>query len=222
MWRFRRRVVTMAQGAHVATFLRHVDWNLLGESSEALRLLSELPPRLDVVRSLELLGPDLAVPSVRAVALKGLMAAPLHEVLDYLPQLVQALRFEPNAAGEAHEAALAALLVDRAGEAVAFSTALYWYLSAEAEDPVMGNAFLRLRARLVKGLGPRARADLRRQVRADPEVEEGDGDGGIVVLFAWSSSFLTSRERERRLEVVFVPPAELIRTDLTPTTLIPL
>lgn len=88
--------------------------------------------------------------AVRAYAVETLEKASDHELLTFLLQLVQALRYEPvdpdqvNAAGEgdavneAYVSPLARFLISRAKRSLEVANFLYWYLTAEKGDATHG------------------------------------------------------------------------------------
>ena len=74
-------------------FLQSVDWSSKQEAGEALELMYKWQP-LDPAEALELLTPVFMEPKVRKYAISRLQCADNEELLLYLLQLVQALRYE--------------------------------------------------------------------------------------------------------------------------------
>lgn len=74
-------------------FLKCINWQTKTEVQQALKLL-ELWAPMDVEDSLELLSPNFNHPAVRRYAITRLKQAPDEDLLLYLLQLVQALKYE--------------------------------------------------------------------------------------------------------------------------------
>ncbi|XP_045775487.1 phosphatidylinositol 3-kinase catalytic subunit type 3 [Maniola jurtina] len=74
-------------------FLACVNWNRPGEVRQALAMMKQWAP-MDVEDALELLTPKFTHPSVRKYAISRLKQAPDEDLLLYLLQLVQALKYE--------------------------------------------------------------------------------------------------------------------------------
>nr|CAD7439167.1 unnamed protein product [Timema bartmani] len=74
-------------------FLKCVNWRLSGEARQALDLLQQWAP-MDVEDALELLSSNFTHPAVRRYAVTRLKQAPDEDLLLYLVQLVQALKYE--------------------------------------------------------------------------------------------------------------------------------
>ena len=91
IWQF--RYYLMQNKAALPKFLQSVSWNSKHEMEEALDLLYKWQP-LDPADALELLSPAFREPKVRAYAISRLQCAENEELLLYLLQLVQALRYE--------------------------------------------------------------------------------------------------------------------------------
>jgi phosphatidylinositol 3-kinase len=104
-----------------------------------VRQLVDLIPRwakIDVDAALELLGPTYDNPVVRAYAVDRLRQAGDPELLLYLLQLVQALKFERYEQSEQGlpPASLAKFLIDRAAQNFVLGNYLHWYLMVECAD----------------------------------------------------------------------------------------
>ena len=91
IWQFRYYLVQMK--AALPKFLQSVSWQSKPEAEEALDLLYKWQP-LDAAEALELLTPTYTELSVRKYAISRLKCAENDELLLYLLQLVQALRYE--------------------------------------------------------------------------------------------------------------------------------
>ncbi|KAJ6634675.1 Phosphatidylinositol 3-kinase catalytic subunit type 3 [Pseudolycoriella hygida] len=74
-------------------FVKCINWETGTEVNQALKLLSQWKP-MDVEDALELLGPSFTHPAVRRYATTRLKQAPDEDIILYLLQLVQALKYE--------------------------------------------------------------------------------------------------------------------------------
>uniref|UniRef100_A0A8D8XPF3 Phosphatidylinositol 3-kinase catalytic subunit type 3 n=1 Tax=Cacopsylla melanoneura TaxID=428564 RepID=A0A8D8XPF3_9HEMI len=91
IWKF--RFYLSNQKKALTKFLQCVNWELHAEARQALDLLEEWAP-MDVEDSLQLLSPAFKHPSVRRYAVTRLQQASDEDLLLYLLQLVQALKYE--------------------------------------------------------------------------------------------------------------------------------
>ncbi|XP_071511408.1 phosphatidylinositol 3-kinase catalytic subunit type 3-like [Diadema antillarum] len=91
VWRL--RFYLTSQGPALTKFLRCVKWDSSHEEKQALELLGQWSP-IDVVDALELLSPQFRHRAVRRYAVSRLRQANDEELMLYLLQLVQALRYE--------------------------------------------------------------------------------------------------------------------------------
>lgn len=88
-WRYYLR----NQKKALTKFIKCVNWKVPGEEREALEVLKDwVPP--DPEDALELLGPAFTHPAVRRYAIARLNHAPDDDLMLYLLQLVQALKYE--------------------------------------------------------------------------------------------------------------------------------
>ncbi|XP_071493247.1 phosphatidylinositol 4-phosphate 3-kinase C2 domain-containing subunit beta-like [Diadema antillarum] len=101
------------------------DWACL---ADIYALLEEWVP-LDPLDALQLLHPRFADQHVRAKAVQWIQPTPDDELCDYLPQLVQALKYESY-----HDSALASFLIERALSSIRIAQYLYWYLHDSKHD----------------------------------------------------------------------------------------
>ena len=74
-------------------FVKCVNWKVAGEERQALEMLALWAPP-DPEDALELLGPAFTHPAVRRYAITRLNQAPDDDLMLYLLQLVQALKYE--------------------------------------------------------------------------------------------------------------------------------
>ncbi|ELU04838.1 hypothetical protein CAPTEDRAFT_155274 [Capitella teleta] len=91
IWKF--RFYLSNQKKALPKFLRSVNWNMAHEEKQALELLTRWSP-MNVEDSLELLAPSFTHPAVRSYAVARLQQASDQDLMLYLLQLVQALRYE--------------------------------------------------------------------------------------------------------------------------------
>ncbi|XP_071954841.1 phosphatidylinositol 4-phosphate 3-kinase C2 domain-containing subunit beta-like [Antedon mediterranea] len=96
-----------------------------------------MPP----VEALHLLNPDFADKEVRTLAVSWIRSMTDDDLCDYLPQLVQALKYESY-----HDSALANFIIKRSMTNVRIAHYLYWYL----RDGLADNQF-RVRFQMVLG-----------------------------------------------------------------------
>ncbi|KAJ5280114.1 Phosphatidylinositol 3-kinase [Penicillium angulare] len=135
VWRF-RYYLTREKRA-LTKFVKSVNWRDDGESRQAVEILPKWTD-IDVDDALELLGPTFDNPAVRSYAVARLRQADDEELLLYLLQLVQALKYEESSEnGEddaAHDSSLASFLITRAANNFKLGNYLHWYLMVECDD----------------------------------------------------------------------------------------
>ncbi|XP_026727601.1 phosphatidylinositol 3-kinase catalytic subunit type 3 isoform X2 [Trichoplusia ni] len=91
LWKFRFYLSSHRRA--LTKFLECVNWNRPGEVRQALSMMKQWAP-MDVEDALELLTPKFTHPAVRKYAISRLKQAPDDDLLLYLLQLVQALKYE--------------------------------------------------------------------------------------------------------------------------------
>ena len=108
-------------------FLLAVDWRDATEVAQVPALLKQWT-RIDVADAIKLLGPDQAYQRrvVRAFAVDALRQASDMELVTYLLQLVQALRYDEK--DEKGRSPLASFLSERAAQSIAVANFVWWYL----------------------------------------------------------------------------------------------
>ncbi|KAI9045304.1 phosphatidylinositol 3-kinase VPS34 [Aspergillus affinis] len=135
VWRF-RYYLTREKSA-LTKFVKSVNWRDAGEAHQAVEILPKWT-EIDVDDALELLGPTFDNPAVRSYAVDRLRKADDEELLLYLLQLVQALKYEDHSDGTtedvAHDSSLANFLVTRAANNFQLGNYLHWYLMVECDD----------------------------------------------------------------------------------------
>lgn len=148
IWHFRFYLVNQKKA--LAKFLKCLNWNVSSEAGQAIELLPKWSP-MDIEDALELLSPQFHHPAVRKYAVSRLRQAPDEDLLLYLLQLVQALRYENlewkegssvssdgrkkscDESGDS-ECDLAAFLIERATGDERLANFFYWYLAVEIEE----------------------------------------------------------------------------------------
>ncbi|KAJ5609624.1 Phosphatidylinositol 3-kinase [Penicillium herquei] len=135
VWRF-RYYLTREKRA-LTKFVKSVNWHDEGESRQAVEILPKWT-EIDVDDALELLGPTFDNSEVRSYAVARLRKADDEELLLYLLQLVQALKYEESSFEQADDAArhssLANFLITRAANNFKLGNYLHWYLMVECDD----------------------------------------------------------------------------------------
>ncbi|XP_017040720.1 phosphatidylinositol 3-kinase catalytic subunit type 3 [Drosophila ficusphila] len=91
VWKFRFYLSSHKKA--LTKFLKCINWKLEDEVTQALWMLANWAP-MDVEDALELLSPTFTHPQVRKYAVSRLAQAPDEDLLLYLLQLVQALKYE--------------------------------------------------------------------------------------------------------------------------------
>uniref|UniRef100_A0A672RWK2 Phosphatidylinositol 3-kinase catalytic subunit type 3 n=1 Tax=Sinocyclocheilus grahami TaxID=75366 RepID=A0A672RWK2_SINGR len=159
VWKFRYYLTTQEKA--LTKFLKCVNWDLPQEAKQALELLGKWRP-MDVEDSLELLSSQFTNPTVRRYAVARLQQADDEDLLMYLLQLVQALKYENfndiqgglepaskrDSQGVLTESStigdldrlehasqdLCTFLISRACKNSTLANYLYWYVIVECED----------------------------------------------------------------------------------------
>jgi len=139
VWKFRHHLTRNKRA--LTKFVQSTTWSDTNEARQAVSMLPKWT-EIDVDDALGLLGPTIHNSAVRTYAVDRLRKAEDEELLVYLLQLVQALKFEKR--GEAVEAAedssLARFLISRAVANAKLGNALHWFLMVECDDQSAGQA----------------------------------------------------------------------------------
>uniref|UniRef100_A0A3P9I7J5 Phosphatidylinositol-4-phosphate 3-kinase catalytic subunit type 2 alpha n=1 Tax=Oryzias latipes TaxID=8090 RepID=A0A3P9I7J5_ORYLA len=130
------------------------DWASMAHIHSLLHHWPTLPP----VAALELLDSKFADTEVRSVAVGWIEKSSDDELADYLPQLVQALKFECHLNN-----ALVKFLLSRAQGNINIAHYLYWLLKDAVQDPVWGQRYERVLGALLCLCGSKLRAELEKQ-----------------------------------------------------------
>ncbi|KAI8064613.1 kinase-like domain-containing protein [Gongronella butleri] len=143
VWKF-RFYLTRDKRA-LTKFLKCVVWLDPTEVRQAVDLLS-LWTDIDVDDALELLGKEFENRAVRSYAVDQLRKADDDDLLLYLLQLVQALKFEhfSNKDPNAYDSSLVQFLIDRATRNPILGNYFHWYLMVECEDKVVGKMYAKV------------------------------------------------------------------------------
>jgi phosphatidylinositol 3-kinase len=121
----------------LAKFVKSVNWNDQNEMKQAVQVLGRWT-EIDVDDALGMLGPSFDNPTVRSYAVDRLRKADDNELLLYLLQLVQALKYEHMSADTGVEniqhSPLAQFLIQRAAANFMLGNYFHWYLMVECDD----------------------------------------------------------------------------------------
>ncbi|KAI4221107.1 MAG: hypothetical protein L6R40_008655 [Gallowayella cf. fulva] len=132
VWKFRHHLTKDKRA--LTKFVKSVNWQDQNESRQAVQILPKWT-EIDVDDALELLGPTLDNPAVRAYAVDRLRESDDEELLLYLLQLVQALKFEKISPEDStQDSSLAKFLISRATKNLMLGNYLHWYLMVECDD----------------------------------------------------------------------------------------
>ncbi|RIB03510.1 atypical PIKK PI3K protein kinase [Gigaspora rosea] len=137
LWKF-RFYLTRDKKA-LTKFLKCVVWTDPTEVKQAVELLPQWVD-IDLDDALELLGANFENRAVRGYAVSQLKKADDEELMLYLLQLVQALKFE-NISDKSSSSSLAEFLIERAIKNPILGNNFYWYLMVECEDKVVGKMY---------------------------------------------------------------------------------
>lgn len=133
LWTFRRHLSRDKRA--LTKVVKATDWS----NPKEAQALTDLIPKwaeIDVDAALELLGPTVDNPVVRAYAVDRLRKADDNELQLYLLQLVQALKFETHETDSEglSSSSLAKFLIDRAAQNFNLGNFLHWFLMVECDD----------------------------------------------------------------------------------------
>lgn len=130
VWRFRyylsRHKLTLTK------FVKSVTWDDTNEALKAIEVINNWT-EIDVAEALELLGPDVENPDVRAYAVRRLRTASDKDLELYLMQLVEALKFESYRESPS-ASALAKLLINRSVQNSLLGNYFYWYMYVQSQE----------------------------------------------------------------------------------------
>ncbi|KAF2763513.1 phosphoinositide 3-kinase [Pseudovirgaria hyperparasitica] len=218
VWKFRHHLTRDKRA--LTKFVKSVAWNDQNEARQAVQMLPKWT-EIAVDDALELLGPSFTNPAVRAYAVDRLKKSDDDELLVYLLQLVQALKYETIACdtedSPENDSSLAQFLVTRAANNLMLGNYLHWYLMVECDDysaeqgPEHRKLFAKVEFDFMTSLnntpdGPQRRKTLLRQAEF------------ITILTKASREIKTSREDrpgkiERLKKFLADPKNELLHID---------
>ncbi|CAF3462512.1 unnamed protein product [Fusarium graminearum] len=136
VWKFRYHLTRDKRA--LTKFVKSVNWGDQSESRQAIQVLSRWTA-IDIDDALELLGPSFDNSAVRSYAVERLRKADDEELLLYLLQLVQALKYEHISTETEEEScqdsSLARFLIQRAAANFLLGNYFHWYLMVECDDP---------------------------------------------------------------------------------------
>ncbi|KAI8326377.1 phosphatidylinositol 3-kinase [Martensiomyces pterosporus] len=144
VWKFRFYLSTNNKA--LTKFVKCVDWEDPIEAKQATGLLAEWA-EIGIDDALELLSAGFTHYSVRGYAVSQLRKAKDDELVLYLLQLVQAIKFEYLNTEQrprgmfAHESSLAEFLIERALQNTTLGNFFYWYLMVECDDRKTGKIY---------------------------------------------------------------------------------
>ncbi|XP_015239976.1 PREDICTED: phosphatidylinositol 4-phosphate 3-kinase C2 domain-containing subunit alpha [Cyprinodon variegatus] len=115
-------------------------------------------PSLPLVTALELLDSKFADTEVRSVAVSWIEKSSDDELADYLPQLVQAIKFECHLNN-----ALVMFMLSRAQGNINIAHYLYWLLKDAVQDSTWGRRYEQVLGALLCLCGSKLRAELEKQ-----------------------------------------------------------
>jgi phosphatidylinositol 3-kinase len=135
VWKFRYHLTRDKRA--LTKFVKSVNWGDQSESKQAIQVLGRWT-EIDIDDALELLGPSFDNSAVRSYAVHRLRKADDEELLLYLLQLVQALKYEHISTDSdqevTHDSSLARFLIQRAAANFKLGNYFYWYLMVECDD----------------------------------------------------------------------------------------
>ncbi|KAJ1888210.1 Phosphatidylinositol (PI) 3-kinase [Kickxella alabastrina] len=151
VWKFRFYLSSNKRA--LTKFVKCVEWSDPIEAKQATTLLSEWA-EVSIDDALELLSTDFTTRSVRSYAVSQLRKAKDDELIMYLLQLVQAIKFEylnstmaqgaetsAVVSANAAESSLVGFLIERALKNRTLGNFFYWYLMVECDDRKTGKAY---------------------------------------------------------------------------------
>ncbi|KAH0833172.1 kinase-like domain-containing protein [Lanmaoa asiatica] len=178
IWKFRFYLARDKRG--LTKFLRSVTWRDPSEVKQAVEELLPMWTEVDTDDALELLGPGTVDSRVRAFAVRQLNRADDDELMLYLLQLVQALKFESAASDQRSsrsttsaisydDSGLSDFLISRGVKNHVLGNRLYWYLMVEValEDRTVakmyGRVVFKFLSKILESEGGSERRELMRR-----------------------------------------------------------
>lgn len=136
VWKFRYHLTRDKRA--LTKFVKSVNWSDQSEGNQAIQVLGRWT-EIDIDDALELLGPSFDESAVRSYAVDRLRKADDQELLLYLLQLVQALKYEHIPTESDQDSAkdsssLAKFLIQRAAANFMLGNYFHWYVMVECDD----------------------------------------------------------------------------------------
>ncbi|XP_078517955.1 phosphatidylinositol 4,5-bisphosphate 3-kinase catalytic subunit gamma isoform-like [Lissotriton helveticus] len=149
-------------GDNLPKYLHQIQWGNMETVQDIHWLLDHWNPQsLDIAIALELLGINFADKTVRSMSVKRLELLSTEELLRYLLQLVQALKFEAY-----HDSALARFLIRRALRSKRLGHFFFWYLRSEISgSPCYHDRFAVILEAYLRGCRPSILQGFQKQVQ---------------------------------------------------------
>ncbi|GMR53389.1 hypothetical protein PMAYCL1PPCAC_23584, partial [Pristionchus mayeri] len=197
IWKYRHFLSTNNRA--LTKFLHAVNWDSTSEIENALQLIDEWRP-IRPEDALELLSPVFKHPKVRSYAVNRLLTAAPDRLQLFLPQLVQALKYEPQTVMFEMDSAkveasisedvpdmvevnetktstddLAAFLIQYSTSYLNFANSLFWHLKVEEQSlkgQEQGAMYSRLREQLKAALENSSNAEVKARAKSLIEQEE--------------------------------------------------
>jgi len=146
IWKYRYYLADKKKA--LSKFVRIVKWSVKVEADVAMDLINNKWEPMDVEDALELVGPNTKHPGLRRYAISRLNSAKDEQLEIYLPQLVQALKYENQAVSLDEDEEnitdnldLASFLIDRAKNVHGLANSLFWNLHIETEERDYGKMY---------------------------------------------------------------------------------
>lgn len=222
VWKF-RFYLTRDKRA-LTKFVKSVSWSDAAEIKQAVSLVYKWT-EVDIDDALELLGPEIRNPDIRAYAVERLGSADDEELQLYLLQLVQALKFERTMTSASSDSPiplsrLAEFLISRAASNPQLGSYFYWYLLVEIEDPDSE------RKRLYSKVNYEFQLAMRRLPNGDATRAIMKRQGEFIFLLGQISTELEkvrdrTKKEERLKEILSDPKSGLLSFDPIPLPLDP-
>ncbi|KAH7341662.1 atypical/PIKK/PI3K protein kinase [Rhizoctonia solani] len=194
IWKF--RFYLSRDPRALTKFLKAVTWKDASEVKQAVEVLLPMWTEVGTADALELLGPSTSDSRVRSFAVKQLKRAEDDELLLYLLQLVQALKFESplSSSTKDRDSGLADFLVERGAAHPVLGNRLNWYLMVEMEDKMVKKMYAKVAFEFQRQLNESESGAQRREVmRRQAEL--------IAILSARAKDVRASKDsRQKKID----------------------
>lgn len=200
LWNFRNQLVNSAVA--LPKFLQCVNWADLDQVTETHKLLKLWRTQVTMEIALELLDYHYADEKVRSLAVERLSKLTNDELLVFLLQLIQVLKFEPY-----HDSALARLLLKRALQSKRIGHYFFWYLRSEMDTPEFCQRFGILLEAYLKGCGEAMFKEIQRQHQAIQDIMKvAAGLKKIMEKHKSVTEYAKEELQQYKLSDSFAPP----------------